>query len=85
MHTAVCICGDLNENGRNRPIGSDFIGGVAMLKLVQPYWRNCVTWGVVFEVLKDQARLRGLLLLPADVDGELSATSTMFYTMVAMN
>lgn len=34
MHTAVCICGDLNENGRNRPIGSDFIGGVDILELV---------------------------------------------------
>lgn len=69
----------------NRPIGSDFIGGVDMLELVQPFWRKCVTWGVVFEVLKAQARLRGLLLLPANVDVELSATSTMFSTMVAMN
>ena len=91
MHTAAGICGDLNENGHNRPTGSDFIGGVALLELVQPFWRKCVTWGVAFEVLRAQARPHGLLFLPADLVGELPATShvyllaTVFPTMMTMN
>lgn len=71
-------CGDLNENGPYRLIGSATI------------WRcgldgETVILGIGFEVLEAQARPSvTLLLLPADPDIEFSAPSTCVVTFPTM-